>query len=474
MQTSIINYRDLERTIRFDGEYYQPEFIDLMMVLKGTSCKPLTHFCHISDGNHMSISEHFTDTPGVPYYRGQDITDFFLESAVPIYITEDAYIQDWMKRSYFKPNDILLSIVGTIGSVAMMTENISRATGSCKIAILRPKSIDQGYLSAFLLSKYGQGQIRRNIRGAVQQGLILEDMDQILIYEASNSFQDTVRTLVYGALQANRCSGHLYTQAETCLLSGLDLHEWRSPQHLGYEASFAETQTTERLDAEYFHPEKRQVLQQLEAMSGKRVGDHFKSVRNLFKPPLKDTGERVLNYDLPNAKRYFLDADIEPVRACEVGSTKKRFRRGDVVVSRLRSYLKEIAIVETPNTQPCIGSSEFFVFRSRTKQVNAELLLVYLRSEPVQRILKWCQDGSNHPRFQENEILDLKLPDSLLSIQADITRLLHEGIVSHRTAHRLLALAKTAVEHAVEEGEATATAWLHVEMGKLDFKLENT
>jgi hypothetical protein len=41
-----------------------------------------------------------------------------------------------------KLGDVLLSIVGTIGSVALVTEKYQHLTGSCKIAIIRPKSVN--------------------------------------------------------------------------------------------------------------------------------------------------------------------------------------------------------------------------------------------------------------------------------------------------------------------------------------------
>ena len=130
----------------------------------------------------------------------------------------------------------------------------------------------------------------------------------------------------------------------------------------------------------------------------------------------------------------------------EIGSAKKQFQRGDIVVSRLRSYLKEIALVETPPGIRCVGSSEFYVLRPRSKKVSAELLLVYLRSEPVQRILKWCQDGSQHPRFKEGEILMLNLPNRILDVQGEVTRLVRQGIEAYQDANRLLDEAKQRVE----------------------------
>jgi hypothetical protein len=67
----------------------------------------------------------------------------------------------------------------------------------------------------------------------------------------------------------------------------------------------------------------------------------------------------------------------------------------------------------------------------------------------IQKILKWCQNGSNHPRFDEQEILTLKLPHQLLRIEADIVRLITQGIEAHRSAGKLLEDAKRQVERMI-------------------------
>src|SRR5207302_3269203 len=105
------------------------------------------------------------------------------------------------------------------------------------------------------------------------------------------------------------------------------------------------------------------------------------------------------------------------------------------------SYLKEIALVEA--TSPaCVGSTEFFVLRPRSERVSSELLLVYLRSEPVQKILRWCQDGSQHPRFKEAELLSIKLPDRLLTVQDEVIAKVREAIKTFYDAQNLLEAAK--------------------------------
>lgn len=109
-------------------------------ILKGIPHLSLTDKVKVSDGNHMSISEKFL-LNGIPYYRGQDVKSFFIEDSTPICIDEQTFNNTYMKRSHLEYGDILLSIVGTIGSVSLVSTQ-NKSTCSCKLAILRPNLCD--------------------------------------------------------------------------------------------------------------------------------------------------------------------------------------------------------------------------------------------------------------------------------------------------------------------------------------------
>ena len=139
---------------------------------------------------------------------------------------------------------------------------------------------------------------------------------------------------------------------------------------------------------------------------------------------------------------------------------KKVFRDGDVAVSRLRAYLKEIAVVRAGDRMPSVGSSEFIVLRPKNQQISPEALMVFLRSAPAQTILKWCQDGSQHPRFSEADLLSIPVPDAVAAASAEVTRIVQQGFAARHRARQLLEAAKRAVEIAIEDSETAAIAYL--------------
>lgn len=86
--------------------------------------------------------------------------------------------------------------------------------------------------------------------------------------------------------------------------------------------------------------------------------------------------------------------------------------------------------------------------------------MVFLHSAPVQTILKWCQDGSQHPRFSESDLLSIPVPDAVAQVSVQITKIAQDGFTARHRAQKLLEAAKRAVEIASEGGEPTAMDYL--------------
>lgn len=96
-----------------------------------------------------------------------------------------------------------------------------------------------------------------------------------------------------------------------------------------------------------------------------------------------------------------------------------------------------------------VGSSEFIVLRPTGSGLSPETLMVFLRSSLVQTILKWSQDGSNHPRFTEEDLLAIPVPDALQRVQNSIDKLVQESIDARRESYRLLDEAKKIIEDTI-------------------------
>jgi hypothetical protein len=308
------------------------------------------------------------------------------------------------------------------------------------------------YLGAYLASRIGQNEIQRRVRGAVQMGLILPDLKKLPIVIPSDARRKAVVLAVQSAERNRERCRELIAEAEKLLIASIGLANLDLRESLFYAREFMDLKAAHRFGAEYFMPCKQLALDELTAKPGKLLGLHCESVREMFDPTDAWQGVQMRNFDLNHALDPVLDDRMAPMPAAEIGSMKKRLQAGDLVISRLRSYLREIALVRTSADVPAVGSSEFIVLRPRAAgegNLTPETLLVFLRSLPVQTILKWSQDGSQHPRFNESDLLAIPVPDAVLAAAPLIDKLVHKALAARAEAAQLLEHAKAEVERPI-------------------------
>jgi len=310
---------------RFDSEHFKPEYLSLSSRLVKLATESITVLSDVSDGNHASVSEHFSSNPSVGprYLRGQDIGGFFLGDANPVFIPRSIY--DSFRRSHMQPGDVLLSIVGTIGSLSLVPRDAPPLTGSCKIAILRPRldRISPEYLAAFLASRYGQFQIHRQTRGAVQMGLILEDMRFIRVArlgKAESIISGEVDRAYTHISEAKR----LYTSAQRMLEEELGLEKIDLTHRIGYETRLSETLQARRWDSEFYKPKYQRVMDAVLRAKKVRV-ERFVPVGRLIS--YLTNGHTPLHHDLGVGEVSFLTAEHVSDYRLDFGTDKRILRR---------------------------------------------------------------------------------------------------------------------------------------------------
>ena len=445
---SEVRLSGLYDALRLDAEFYQPKYLESAKQLEHHTVQKLGCLSAKIDVGHVgSMTSHYA-TIGVPLLQTRNVRPFFLEMNDCVKITPAFHRT--LRKSQVRSGDILLARSGSFGAAAMYFGDDT--INSADIIIIEPRSgaIEPLYLLAFMNSWYGQFQLRRFVSGGVQGHINLTILEKLEVPLLSQSEQQRVVRIVTRARERANQSETLFAEAETLLESALDhLDKVDLTPQLFYERTYADVQAAERFDAEYFQPPKEAVLDALAKEPGQAVGDQCHSVHQLWQPDQASATDQVRNYDLTHALKPFLDETVEPATRDSIASTKKKLNPGDLVVSRLRSYLKEIAVVLDTGPTPMVGSTEFIVLRPQKGAVRVEALLVYLRSRYVQTVLEWCQDGSNHPRFDEEELLRVRVPAVVRDIEDEVSAKVQASIQARRDARRLLEEARTFVEQAI-------------------------
>src|ERR1019366_2567954 len=290
---SSVEVSSLSKDFRLDAEHYEPEYLAQERATKRRSVR-LHTVADVSDGNHLSIAEQFSES-GVRYLRGQDLSDFFISDADPIYIPEKIYRT--LTRSHMLAGDVLVGIVGTIGSVGLVTKRHGNLTGNCKLAIIRAHALPPEYIAAYLASRVGQNEIQRQIRGAVQMGLILPDLKALPIVVPTNKEREAIVNLVKEAEASRERSRELIQDAENLLTDSVGLSALDFSESLSYERQFADLSAARRFGAEYFMPCKQRILDALAQKSCGPLSMYYTSARDLFDPNGARRGALVRNFD---------------------------------------------------------------------------------------------------------------------------------------------------------------------------------
>lgn len=444
---------------RFDAEYFGKEALAVIARMQRHGSDMLSSIATITDGIHTSLP--FVDDGDVKVLSAKHPKENFIDRS--LFETISAAFHAKNPRTALREDDVLISTVGTIGNSAVVTSDLLPANSDRHIGIVRlhKGTVSPYFLSTFLLGRFGRVQTWRETTGNVQPNLFISKIGKLLLPRVSDNLEKTVTQCVIRAYQLRSESGQNLEQAEANLLRALGLENWRAPEPLSYVRSSRDAFAAGRLDAQYFHPAKTEALAKLSALSDCTVGDRFNSVRELWQPDDDSGPDAVRNYDLTDALSPFLDGSKEPSDRTTIASTKKVIRGGDLAVSRLRSYLKEIALVQSGGDVPMVASTEYIVLRPKQSgEVPVEALMIFLRSALPQVVFKWSQDGSNHPRFDEKELLRLPLPQVLIQHSNDYVIAVRAVIAKRERATQLLDTAKRAVEIAIEQDEKTALAYL--------------
>lgn len=128
-----------------------------------------------------SIGYDFEKT-GINFIKIESITDNGLfEKNKFAYISE--VCNDMLRRSQLQENDILFSIAGALGRVAIVKKDILPANTNQALSIIRlnKKLVDVSFISFILNSSFIGSQIKENKKGNAQQNLSLTQIDNLLI-----------------------------------------------------------------------------------------------------------------------------------------------------------------------------------------------------------------------------------------------------------------------------------------------------
>jgi len=461
LAVSEISLSDVLTVKRLDAEYFDPAYLASDTMLNTKPHSPISDYVSISDGNHLSISEYFTnESDGIPYFRGQDVNSIFIRSANPMKIPKEIYQKGWMKRSHFKPNDILLSIVGTVGSLSFMPDDLGEVSGSCKIAILRPKEASVAkIIMAFLLSKYGQYQLKRMTRGAVQTGIILEDIPSILVPKFSKAVASSVEKIISEALETEKTARTKYSEAEQQLLKEINLADYKPSDKNTSVRSLSECLADDRFDAEYWQPKYDEIESEVSAIPQKEL-DHIASIKKGIEPGSEAYSKdgkpfiRVSDFSI-----YGVEETEKKISEELYQELKENYRPRKNEVLFTKDGTIGITYVLNEDVD-AIVSGAFLRLKPKEK-IDSQYLALVINSFFCKAQIERMSGGAIIAHLKPDSVKRIKVPILPDIKQKEIAEKVSGAFKLRQEAKGLLEKAKRAVEIFIEQDEKQALAYLN-------------
>jgi len=429
---------ELEGALRLDAEYYQPEYLSCLSMLKKFDYKRIGEIAKVLRGNTPSEYGNFE----VPIVRSGDLSNSFIGEELLRAKDENVF---WLQQK-----DVLISSIG-FGSIGKVNIFLSkdRAGTVSEVSVIRDSKINSFYLWAFLKGKFGQFQINREITGATGQlHLNTKNVEHIIVpvIERQERLEKLFSTAIGHYLEAKS----LFCNAGFAFVSGAGLGDFRGRDSLFAIINSSEVRKVNRFDAEYFNAPCNKMLTQITKCKTAKLGDLvdmtkgvepgaekyqdagtlFIRVSSISKDGIIDKDQKYLSDDLYNEYK----ADYRP-------------QVGDILLTKDAS--PGVACVVREPVEGVISSG---VMRLRLKEkMNPEYLALVLNSIVGRLQAERDAGGSIIAHWKPEQIKNLVVPILPSALQEKIADLITKSHQARTRAMELLEEAKSKVEEMIEK-----------------------
>ncbi len=449
LEISEIKLSMLNEESRIDAEYFKKRYLHEDSALEKYQLKPIKDFAFISDGQHGYYE--VDDSSNIHMLAARNAKNWFadLDDAIPL----AKWVDDNNKRSSLEVGDLILSTRGTVGNCAIINEDVLPANLNQDVARIKitDKSFSPEFVLAFLNSCFGQDWLNRNQTGMVQQGIALSKLQSFQVPLLSADFQSKIAGIVKSAHAKLEESKSLYSQAENLLLSELGMSNpseiFDSCENVNVSIKrFSDVFQSGRLDSEYYQKKYDLMEEKISHLETSQISEVGKLKDKNFSP---EENAEYKYIELADIGRQGEISSCTVSKGSELPTRARRIvHKGDVLVSSIEGSLQSCAIVSS-EFDGALCSTGFYVIEPEI--INAESLLILLKSENIQLLLKKGCSGTILTNISKEEFLKIKIPVLPPEIQSKIASLVQSSFACRSESRQLMQNAKTLVEQEIEK-----------------------
>jgi type I restriction enzyme S subunit len=336
----------------------------------------MEELCEITSSKRIFAADYVSE--GVPFYRGREITEKYkgnLEVSTELFITEEKFREIERKSGAPKQGDLLLTSVGTLGSVYVVKLGDRFYFKDGNLTWFRYfKELDSQFLYYWIGSPKGKAELQKCTIGSSQSAFTIVLLKSMEIELPPLPVQQRIAGILsaYDELIENsqRRIKILETTARTLY------REWfvhfRFPGHEN-------------------HPRVTSSLGEIpQGWEVKKLADVAEDMRrNISKGQLEEPTPFV---GLEHIPRRSLALDAWETTT-ELGSNKLEFKKGEILFGKIRPYFHKVSVA--PFDGLC--SADTIVIRSRQPEHYA-IVVGCVSSDEFVALATATSNGSKMPR----------------------------------------------------------------------------
>ena len=367
----------------------------------------------------------------------------------------------------FTKNTIFFSRVGDI-KCGIYTEDTLVTISPNIIAVeVNEENYNPYFLTLFFNTKYGFLQIERELKISAQPTVSTERLQNLKLPILDKRFQDNIGVLFNKAISKVIKSEKIYKEAEEILLKELDLLDFKPSQNSIAIKSFSESfLATGRLDSEYYQPKYDDLEEKILKFQKIKLNKLVKySISSGATPKAggdaytdKENGVPFIRaVNVIGSKVEFDDALFIKNEIHNQKLKKTKLKKNDVLFS-IAGTVGRCGISYYENEANI--NQAVAILRFDDDIIRRLYLILFFNSDIGKLyITKYSRQGLQ-TNLNLDELGNLEIPIIEYSIQTKIETKIKTSFKLKSESKELLALAKKAVEVAIEEGEKVALEML--------------
>ena len=384
----------------------------------------------ISSGATPKVDEnYYTDSYGIPFLRVQNVTDEGIDLSDIKFITRNIH-NGMLKRSQLKKDDLVFTITGRIGSVAVVPDNFEGNINQHSVRFqlktqIANITINPRYVAIFFNLTLGQSLSLREVTGGTRPALDYKALYSLKTILPPTNIQNHIVSIMRSAYAQKKQKEHeadaLLDSIDYYVLKKLGIEKPQQKENTIENRIF--TTTSSDMFGGRFDPE---VYHQIYSLHTKSYPMEKFQNCVLINPTTSFSGYEsdtsITFVPMEKVSAEYGDADLSLHKVVAEAKGYTRFRNNDLIWAKITPCMEngKSAVVDNLKSGIGCGSTEFHVFRA-LEGINIRYIHALLRLKSLRKHAALHFTGSaGQQRVSSEFFKDLIIPKPPLEKQTEI------------------------------------------------------